>query len=51
MIRMRNVQGGQAYTEYGLIVMLIGIVVIGALTLMGQSVLQLYHNASAAMPR
>jgi len=31
--------------------MLIGLVVIGALTLMGQSVQELWHNIATAMPR
>jgi len=31
--------------------MLIGLVVIGALTLMGQSVHELWHNIATAMPR
>ena len=44
-------QRGQGYTEYGLILMLIGLVVIGALTLMGQSVRELWHNIATAMPR
>jgi len=42
---------GQGYTEYGLILMLIGLVVIGALTLLGQSVHELWHNITTAMPR
>ena len=43
-------QRGQAYTEYGLILMLIGLVVIGALTLLGQSVHDLWHNITTSMP-
>jgi Flp pilus assembly pilin Flp len=42
---------GQGYTEYGLILMLIGLVVIGALTLMGQQVHELWHSITTAMPR
>jgi pilus assembly protein Flp/PilA len=42
---------GQGYTEYGLILLLIGIVVIGALTLLGQSVHDLWHSITTAMPR
>jgi Flp pilus assembly pilin Flp len=43
-------QSGQAYTEYGLILVLVGITVIGALTLMGQQVGGMWHTISAAMP-
>ena len=42
---------GQGYTEYGLILMLIGLVVIGALTLLGQQVHELWHGITTAMPR
>jgi len=48
---VKKLQRGQGYTEYGLILMLIGLVVIGALTLMGQSVRELWHNIATAMPR
>ncbi len=48
---VKKVQRGQGYTEYGLILMLIGLVVIGALTLMGQSVHDLWHNITTSMPR
>ncbi len=48
---VKNLQRGQGYTEYGLILMLIGLVVIGALTLLGQSVHELWHNITTAMPR
>jgi Flp pilus assembly pilin Flp len=48
---VRNLQSGQAHTEYGLILMLIGLTVIGALTLLGQSVHELWHSVQAAMPR
>lgn len=44
-------QRGQAYTEYGLILFLIGITVIGALMLLSQQVFSLWHQISAAMPR
>ena len=47
----RRAQAGQAYTEYGLILVLIGITVIGALTIMGQQVHGMWHSISAAMPR
>jgi len=43
-------QAGQAYTEYGLILVLVGITVIGALTLMGQQVGGMWHTISASMP-
>ncbi len=43
-------QSGQAYTEYGLILVLVGITVIGALTIMGQQVGGMWHTISAAMP-
>ena len=42
---------GQGYTEYGLILMLIGLVVIGALTLLGQQLHELWHSITTAMPR
>ena len=48
---VKKVQRGQGYTEYGLILMLIGLVVIGALTLMGQSVHDLWHNITTSMQR
>ena len=48
---MKRLKRGQGYTEYGLILMLIGLVVIGALTLMGQSVQELWRNITTAMPR
>ena len=43
-------QTGQAHTEYGLILVLVGITVIGALTLMGQQVGGMWHTISASMP-
>ena len=43
-------QAGQAYTEYGLILVLVGITVIGELTLMGQQVGGMWHTISASMP-
>ena len=48
---VKKVQRGQGYTEYGLILMLIGLVVIGALTLLGQSVHELWHHITTSMPR
>jgi len=46
----RRGQAGQAHTEYGLILVLVGITVIGALTLMGQQVGGMWHTISASMP-
>ena len=43
-------QSGQAYTEYGLILLLIGITVIGALLLLGQQVFAMWHHVSVSMP-
>jgi Flp pilus assembly pilin Flp len=43
-------QAGQAFTEYGLILVLVGITVIGALTIMGQQVGGMWHTISASMP-
>ena len=48
---MNHGQEGQANTEYGLILMLIGITVIGALTIPGQQVHEMWHTIAAAMPR
>ena len=50
MKRLRS-QAGQAYTEYGLILVLVGFTVIGALTIMGQQVGGMWHAISASMPR
>jgi Flp pilus assembly pilin Flp len=47
----KQLKRGQGYTEYGLILLLIGLVVIGALMLLGQSVHDLWHNITTAMPR
>ncbi|HEY9288015.1 MAG TPA: hypothetical protein VIT43_08335 [Candidatus Dormibacteraeota bacterium] len=44
-------QQGQAYSEYGLILFLIGITVIGAFMLLSQQAFALWHQISAAMPR
>jgi Flp pilus assembly pilin Flp len=46
----RGRKAGQAYTEYGLILVLVGITVIGPLTLMGQQAGGMWHTISAAMP-
>ena len=48
---VKKLKAGQAYTEYGLILILIGLTVIGALTLLGQSVHELWHSITTAMPR
>jgi len=48
---VNTLKRGQGYTEYGLILMLIGLVVIGALTLLGQSVHDLWHSITTSMPR
>ncbi len=50
-VSVKKLKRGQGYTEYGLILMLIGLVVIGALTLLGQSVHDLWHNITTSMPR
>jgi Flp pilus assembly pilin Flp len=50
MGRTTGGQAGQAYTEYGLILVLIGITVIGALTIMGGQVYTMWHSITAAMP-
>ena len=47
----KHLQSGQAYTEYGLILVLIGIAVLGALTIMGQQVFAMWHQISTALPR
>ena len=51
MSRVSNLKAGQANTEYGLILMLIGLTVIGALTLLGQSVHEIWHTIISSMPR
>jgi Flp pilus assembly pilin Flp len=48
---VKKLEAGQAHTEYGLILFLIGITVIGALILLGQSVHDLWHAITTAMPR
>jgi Flp pilus assembly pilin Flp len=50
MNRFSRGQAGQAYTEYGLILVLVGITVIGALTIMGQQVGGMWNTISASMP-
>jgi len=51
MSAVKTQKAGQAYTEYSLILLLIGITVIGALMLLGQSVHELWHSIQTAMPR
>jgi Flp pilus assembly pilin Flp len=51
MSPVNTLKAGQAHTEYGLILMLIGLTVIGALTLLGQSVHEMWHTVTASMPR
>jgi len=48
---VKKLKEGQAYTEYGLILILIGLTVIGALTLLGQSLHELWYSITTAMPR
>ena len=48
---VNNLKAGQAQTEYSLILTLVGITVIGALTLLGLSVHDMGHTVIAAMPR
>jgi pilus assembly protein Flp/PilA len=48
---VKHLKRGQGYAEYGLILMLIGLVVIGALTILGQQVHDLWHSITSAMPR
>ena len=50
VIMMKRFSRGQAYTEYGLILVLVGITVIGALTIMGLQVGGMWHTISASMP-
>jgi len=47
----RRLQAGQAYTEYGIILVLIAITVVGAVTLLGQQVYDMWHHISTSMPR
>jgi Flp pilus assembly pilin Flp len=51
MRTVNNLKAGQAHTEYALILVLVAITVIGALTLLGQSVHEMWHTITAAMPR
>jgi len=43
---VRHGRGGQAYTEYGMIVVAVGIVMIASLTFMGNTVHNLFQNVS-----
>ncbi len=42
-------QSGQTFVEYGLIVMVIGVVMIASLMLLGNQVSNLYHNVSTGL--
>ncbi len=46
----RGGQAGQAYAEYGMILVIIGIAVVGSLTLMGHSVFNMFQNVSGSFP-
>jgi pilus assembly protein Flp/PilA len=43
-------QRGQGLVQYGLILMLIAIIVLSTLLLLGETVHDMYHNVSHAMP-
>ncbi len=45
-LRTRHVRGGQAYTEYGMLLVFIGIALITSLTFMGGTVHNLFQNVS-----
>ncbi len=49
LVRSRNSQAGQAYTEYGLILVIIAIGVISTLMLMGHHVSNMYENVSTGL--
>ncbi len=42
-------QSGQTFVEYGLIVMVIGVVMIASLMLLGNQVSNIYHNVSTGL--
>jgi len=46
LLRARDEQAGQAYTEYGMVLVIIAIGVIGSLTLMGHQVTNMYQYVS-----
>ncbi len=46
LLRVRDEQAGQAYTEYGLVLVIIAIGVISSLTIMGHHVTNMYQNVS-----
>jgi Flp pilus assembly pilin Flp len=50
-LALLRTQSGQSYTEYGIILFLIGITVICAVTLLGQQVYGMWHQVTASMPR
>ena len=47
---MNKLKAGQAHTEYALILALIGVTVVGALTLLGLSIHDLHHTITVAWP-
>jgi pilus assembly protein Flp/PilA len=52
MEKIRNFfkdEGGAAAVEYGLLVALIAVVIIAGVTLLGQSINGIFHNASTAI--
>lgn len=46
VVTVRHGRGGQAYTEYGMILVAVGIVLIASLTFMGNTVHNLFQNVS-----
>lgn len=46
VVTVRRGRGGQAYTEYGMILVAVGIVLIASLTFMGNTVHNLFQNVS-----
>ena len=50
MLRTQYGQAGQAYAEYGMVLVIIAIGVIGSLTLMGHHVTNMYQNVSNGLP-
>jgi Flp pilus assembly pilin Flp len=48
-LRTRRGRSGQAYTEYGMLLVFIGIALITSLTFMGGTVHNLFQNVSVSM--
>ena len=44
-------EDGQTLVEYGLLISLVALVVVGAMTLLGRRTLAFYNNASNQMPQ